>query len=103
MRLLAHNKPIINSALWGRTTKKAPSSRGWVSLSLSYLWKTEPATDPTQRYFHLARQVSVQATCITLTALSVDRWYVTVFPLRALRQRTPRVAAAVSLSTWVGE
>ncbi|XP_072834858.2 kiSS-1 receptor [Pogona vitticeps] len=48
------------------------------------------------------QQVSVQATCITLTALSVDRWYVTVFPLRALRQRTPRVAAAVSLGTWVG-
>ena len=48
-------------------------------------------------------QVSVQATCATLTAMSVDRWYVTVFPLRALRRRTPRLALAVSLGIWVGE
>lgn len=48
-------------------------------------------------------QVSVQATCATLTAMSVDRWYVTVFPLRALHRRTPRLALAVSLSIWVGE
>lgn len=48
-------------------------------------------------------QVSVQATCATLTAMSVDRWYVTVFPLRALHRRTPRVALAISLGIWVGE
>lgn len=48
-------------------------------------------------------QVSVQATCATLTAMSVDRWYVTVFPLRALHRRTPRLALAVSLGIWVGE
>ncbi|KAB0391025.1 hypothetical protein E2I00_006593, partial [Balaenoptera physalus] len=47
--------------------------------------------------------VSVQATCATLTAMSVDRWYVTVFPLRALHRRTPRLALAVSLSIWAGE
>ncbi|XP_046493739.1 kiSS-1 receptor isoform X3 [Equus quagga] len=47
-------------------------------------------------------QVSVQATCATLTAMSVDRWYVTVFPLRALHRRTPRLALAVSLGIWVG-
>ncbi|MGH0171639.1 UNVERIFIED_CONTAM: hypothetical protein FKN15_061683 [Acipenser sinensis] len=40
------------------------------------------------------QQVSAQATCVTLTAMSVDRWYVTVYPLRSLRQRTPQVAAA---------
>ncbi|ELK19290.1 KiSS-1 receptor [Pteropus alecto] len=43
-----------------------------------------------------------QATCATLTAMSVDRWYVTVFPLRALRRRTPRRALAVSLGIWLG-
>lgn len=48
-------------------------------------------------------QVSVQATCATLTAMSVDRWYVTVFPLRALHRRTPRLALSVSLGIWVGE
>lgn len=50
-----------------------------------------------------ALQVSVQATCATLTAMSVDRWYVTVFPLRALHRRTPRLALSVSLGIWVGE
>lgn len=48
-------------------------------------------------------QVSVQATCATLTATSVDRCYVTVFPLRALRRRTPRRALAVSPGIWLGE
>uniref|UniRef100_G3U0D9 G-protein coupled receptors family 1 profile domain-containing protein n=1 Tax=Loxodonta africana TaxID=9785 RepID=G3U0D9_LOXAF len=46
--------------------------------------------------------VSVQATCATLTAMSLDRWYVTVFPLPALHCRTPGLALAVSLSVWVG-
>ncbi|XP_056373874.1 kiSS-1 receptor isoform X1 [Hyla sarda] len=55
-----------------------------------------------QRVQHHHHTVSVQATCVTLTAMSVDRWYVTVFPLRSLRQRTPRVAAAVSLGIWIG-
>nr|XP_033809693.1 kiSS-1 receptor [Geotrypetes seraphini] len=53
------------------------------------------------KFVNYIQQVSVQATCITLTAMSVDRWYVTVFPLRSLRQRTPRVAAAVSLGIWI--
>lgn len=34
--------------------------------------------------------------------MSVDRWYVTVFPLRALHRRTPRLALTVSLGIWVG-
>ncbi|XP_032992816.1 kiSS-1 receptor [Lacerta agilis] len=54
------------------------------------------------KFVNYIQQVSVQATCVTLTAMSVDRWYVTVFPLRALRQRTPFVAATVSVSIWVG-
>ncbi|CAK7292416.1 KiSS-1 receptor [Vulpes lagopus] len=47
------------------------------------------------------QQVSVQATGATLTAMSVDRWYVTVFPLRALHRRSPRLALAVRLGIWV--
>uniref|UniRef100_A0A8C4Y9U0 G-protein coupled receptors family 1 profile domain-containing protein n=1 Tax=Gopherus evgoodei TaxID=1825980 RepID=A0A8C4Y9U0_9SAUR len=53
------------------------------------------------KFVNYIQQVSVQATCVTLTAMSVDRWYVTVFPLRSLRQRTPRVAVAISLGIWV--
>ncbi|XP_019393793.1 PREDICTED: kiSS-1 receptor [Crocodylus porosus] len=54
------------------------------------------------KFVNYIQQVSVQATCMTLTAMSVDRWYVTVFPLRSLRQRTPRVAVTVSLGIWSG-
>nr|XP_031294046.1 kiSS-1 receptor [Camelus dromedarius] len=54
------------------------------------------------KFLNYIQQVSVQATCATLTAMSVDRWYVTVFPLRALHRRTPRLALAVSLGIWVG-
>ncbi|XP_077888467.1 kiSS-1 receptor isoform X2 [Ictidomys tridecemlineatus] len=54
------------------------------------------------KFVNYIQQVSVQATCATLTAMSVDRWYVTVFPLRALHRRTPRLALVVSLSIWVG-
>ncbi|KAG8519194.1 KiSS-1 receptor, partial [Galemys pyrenaicus] len=55
------------------------------------------------KFVNYIQQVSVQATCATLTAMSVDRWYLTVFPLRALRRRTPRLALAVSVGIWVGE
>ncbi|RXM28312.1 G-protein coupled receptor 54 [Acipenser ruthenus] len=46
--------------------------------------------------------VTVQATCITLTAMSADRCYATVYPLKSLRHRTPRVAMAVSICIWIG-
>lgn len=34
--------------------------------------------------------------------MSVDRWYVTVYPLRSLQCRTPRVATMVNLGVWIG-
>ncbi|XP_071011925.1 G-protein coupled receptor 54-like isoform X1 [Oncorhynchus clarkii lewisi] len=48
------------------------------------------------------QQVTAQATCITLSAMSVDRCYVTVYPLQSLRHRTPRMAVMVSVSIWIG-
>lgn len=48
-------------------------------------------------------QVTVQATCITLTAMSGDRCYVTVYPLKSLRHRTPRVAMIVSVCIWISK
>lgn len=50
----------------------------------------------------LLRQVTVQATCITLTAMSGDRCYATVYPLKSLSHRTPRVAMIVSVCIWIG-
>uniref|UniRef100_A0A3Q2ZWU0 G-protein coupled receptor 54-like n=1 Tax=Kryptolebias marmoratus TaxID=37003 RepID=A0A3Q2ZWU0_KRYMA len=47
------------------------------------------------------QQVTAQATCITLSAMSVDRCYVTVYPLQSLRHRTPCMALGVSVSIWI--
>ncbi|KAG9337191.1 hypothetical protein JZ751_029671 [Albula glossodonta] len=54
------------------------------------------------RLVNYLQQVTVQATCITLSAMSVDRCYVTVYPLQSLRHRTPRMAMAVSIAIWIG-
>ncbi|KAM3867655.1 KISS1 receptor b [Diretmus argenteus] len=54
------------------------------------------------RLVNYLQQVTAQATCITLSAMSVDRCYVTVYPLQSLRHRTPRMALAVSMSIWIG-
>ncbi|XP_010865528.2 KISS1 receptor b [Esox lucius] len=54
------------------------------------------------RLVNYLQQVTAQATCITLSAMSVDRCYVTVYPLLSLRQRTPRMAVTVSVSIWIG-
>ncbi|XP_044851728.1 G-protein coupled receptor 54-like isoform X2 [Mauremys mutica] len=47
------------------------------------------------------QQVTAQATCITLTAMSMDRCYATLYPLQSLRYRTPRVAMGVSVAIWI--
>nr|BAN82579.1 G protein-coupled receptor 54-2 [Trachemys scripta elegans] len=47
------------------------------------------------------QQVTAQATCITLTAMSMDRCYATLYPLQSLRYRTPRVAMGVSVAIWM--
>ncbi|XP_023814706.1 G-protein coupled receptor 54-like isoform X1 [Oryzias latipes] len=53
------------------------------------------------RLVNYLQQVTAQATCITLSAMSVDRCYVTVYPLQSLRHRTPCLALAVSVSIWI--
>ncbi|XP_032635630.1 G-protein coupled receptor 54-like [Chelonoidis abingdonii] len=47
------------------------------------------------------QQVTAQATCITLTAMSMDRCYATLYPLQSLRYRTPCVAMGVSVAIWI--
>uniref|UniRef100_A0A3B5BD68 G-protein coupled receptor 54 n=1 Tax=Stegastes partitus TaxID=144197 RepID=A0A3B5BD68_9TELE len=54
------------------------------------------------KFVAFLQQVTVQATCITLTAMSGDRCYVTVYPLKSLRHRTPKVAMIVSVCIWIG-
>ncbi|XP_028853064.1 KISS1 receptor b isoform X2 [Denticeps clupeoides] len=54
------------------------------------------------RLVSYVQQVTAQATCITLSAMSVDRFYVTVRPLQSLHLRTPGLAAAICASIWAG-
>ncbi|XP_061477848.1 G-protein coupled receptor 54-like isoform X2 [Rhineura floridana] len=54
------------------------------------------------KFVNYLQQVTVQATCITLMAMSMDRCYATLYPLQSLRYRTPQVAMAVSFAIWIG-
>ncbi|XP_077988645.1 G-protein coupled receptor 54-like [Glandiceps talaboti] len=46
--------------------------------------------------------VSVQATCATLTAMTVDRYYVISQPMRSRHERTPKLAIIVCVFIWIG-
>ncbi|XP_077867635.1 G-protein coupled receptor 54-like [Saccoglossus kowalevskii] len=46
--------------------------------------------------------VSVQATCATLTAMTVDRYYVISRPIRSRHDRTPKMAIIVNVLIWIG-
>ena len=48
-------------------------------------------------------QVTLQATCLTLTAMTIDRYYAIVHPIRSMEGRTPRRAVMVSVGIWLGE
>nr|AKQ63059.1 orphan G-protein coupled receptor 54 [Platynereis dumerilii] len=45
--------------------------------------------------------VLVGATCLTLTAMTVDRYFAIVHPIRSLNKRTPRMATIISISIWI--
>ncbi|XP_071965166.1 G-protein coupled receptor 54-like [Antedon mediterranea] len=44
--------------------------------------------------------VSVQVSCGTLTAMSIDRWQAILYPMESLEKRTTRKAVIISLSVW---
>ncbi|KAG8011852.1 G-protein coupled receptor 54 [Nibea albiflora] len=74
------------------------------SLVIHVVTKHQQMKTVTNFYIGLKsnKNVTAQATCITLSAMSVDRCYVTVYPLQSLRHRTPRMALAISVSIWIG-
>ena len=41
-----------------------------------------------------------QATCLTLAAMTVDRYYAICHPFASLRRRRPLVATTVSIAVW---
>ncbi|XP_070566036.1 G-protein coupled receptor 54-like [Ptychodera flava] len=44
---------------------------------------------------------SWQATCLTLTVISVDRYHAIVHPIKSIKYRTPRAAIVVNVSIWL--
>ncbi|XP_077978927.1 G-protein coupled receptor 54-like [Glandiceps talaboti] len=53
------------------------------------------------KFSYYLMSVTVQATCITLTAMMVDRYYAIAHPLKSLKTRTPTVAMMVSAGVWL--
>ncbi|XP_078571355.1 G-protein coupled receptor 54-like [Branchiostoma floridae x Branchiostoma japonicum] len=51
--------------------------------------------------FYIIR-VTLQATCLTLMALSIDRFCAIVLPFKSIDFRRPRVAIFVSVCIWIG-
>ncbi|XP_064647301.1 G-protein coupled receptor 54-like [Lineus longissimus] len=45
--------------------------------------------------------VTMMATCLTLTAMTIDRYFAIVHPLKSMNKRTPRVAILTSCSIWI--
>ncbi|GFO11666.1 orphan G-protein coupled receptor 54 [Plakobranchus ocellatus] len=45
--------------------------------------------------------VTLLSTCLTLTAMTIDRYFAIVHPIRSLRRRTPKVAAIICMAIWL--
>ncbi|XP_059165794.1 galanin receptor 2a-like [Physella acuta] len=45
--------------------------------------------------------VSLLSTCLTLTAMTIDRYFAIVHPIRSLHSRTPRGAAIICIAIWL--
>ncbi|XP_046555665.1 G-protein coupled receptor 54-like [Haliotis rubra] len=45
--------------------------------------------------------VNLLATCLTLTAMTVDRYFAIVHPIRSLRSRTPKVPIFINIGIWL--
>jgi KISS1 receptor len=45
---------------------------------------------------------SVQVSCLTLTAMTIDRYTAILYPLRSLNFRTTKLAFATNIFIWIG-
>ncbi|XP_030845804.1 G-protein coupled receptor 54-like [Strongylocentrotus purpuratus] len=54
------------------------------------------------KFVFFMMQVTAQATCLTLTAMSVDRYKAIVRPLQSLKTRTTRAAVIINVCIWAG-
>ncbi|NP_001161573.1 kisspeptin receptor 1 [Saccoglossus kowalevskii] len=53
------------------------------------------------RFVAWTQLASWQATCLTLTVISADRYYAIVYPIRSIKYRTPRAAVLINISIWI--
>ncbi|XP_041367068.1 G-protein coupled receptor 54-like [Gigantopelta aegis] len=45
--------------------------------------------------------VTLQATCLTLTAMAIDRYFAIVHPIKSINSRTPQMSIMISVGIWV--
>jgi KISS1 receptor len=45
---------------------------------------------------------SVQVSCLTLTAMTIDRYTAILYPLRSLNFRTTKLAFVTNIFIWIG-
>ena len=48
-------------------------------------------------------QVTLHATCFTLTAMTIDRYHAIVNAVRSMNWRSRRASSIVCLSVWAGK
>ncbi|XP_078573427.1 G-protein coupled receptor 54-like [Branchiostoma floridae x Branchiostoma japonicum] len=53
------------------------------------------------KFVNYFMQVTVQATCLTLAAISVDRYCAIVHPISSIPYRSPAVAMTISACIWI--
>ncbi|CAL1530081.1 unnamed protein product, partial [Lymnaea stagnalis] len=44
--------------------------------------------------------VTLLSTCLTLTAMTIDRYFAIVHPIKSLQSRTPKAAAIICIAIW---
>ncbi|XP_072028786.1 G-protein coupled receptor 54-like [Amphiura filiformis] len=72
-----------------------PTASTYATLNGSWIWGSFLC-----KFVNYMQMVTAQATCLTLTAMSVDRYQAIVHPLKSLRTRTTKLAAIISASIW---
>lgn len=59
-------------------------------------------TDPVCKTIQYMQFSAVQATCCTLTAMSIDRYYLIVHAVKSRQTRTTRKAVIINVVIWIG-
>ena len=72
------------------------------SLRFRFSWSYSHPVASSSLFFFLG-QVTVQATCCTLTAMSIDRYLLIVHAVKSRNTRTTTKAIIVNVAVWIGK